>query len=81
MPESLASQICSLLRSGVEGRPHQLFPGVACGLDDGQQVIISSFGDAYRYADANGSPLPEDASRPVTDDTLSPTTPCSISLR
>ena len=66
----LTGQISALLQAGSSGAPHPTFPGAVCGVDDGEGAELVSCGWAYRYADADGSLLPEQSRRRVTDDTV-----------
>jgi CubicO group peptidase (beta-lactamase class C family) len=70
VPEPLTDQITALLEVGLTGSPRPTFPGAVCGVDDGERTVLVSRGWAYRYADAEGSLLPERSRRPITDDTV-----------
>lgn len=69
MAQPLVDEIDTLIRQGLTASPHPLFPGAVFGIDDGHQVQLLARGQAYVYADATGTLLPERAQRPMTEDT------------
>jgi CubicO group peptidase (beta-lactamase class C family) len=70
MAANLYEKVGLLLHEGLSGQPHPMFPGAVCGLDDGNEITVLSCGDAYRYADADGTPLPSGEVCRMSDDTL-----------
>lgn len=65
--------LVSLLRSGLAADSpgaHPLFPGAVCGVDRGGDRELVAVGEAFRYADLDGTLLPEDQRTAVTTETV-----------
>src|SRR5690606_14040845 len=65
--------LVSLLRSGLaadSSGAHSLFPGAVCGVDRGGDRELVAVGEAFRYADLDGTLLPEDQRTAVTTETV-----------
>ncbi len=58
MNPALVDAIDHLLAEGVAAEPRPLFPGAVCAVDDGESSVVRFCGEAFRYADGEGTLLP-----------------------
>lgn len=62
--------LARLLRSGIAAHPRPLFPGAVCAVDHGGERDLIMVGDAYRYADLDGTRVSDEQRTPMATDTV-----------